>query len=112
MNRVQRIRRDLPGRRTEISSMDKQSISFPLYISRRPFSFFSPPSLICCSRGLESEQTSGSCCVMQIRRGKASSSLVRMYLGNTRKDLFAEDYREEHGWTIAFTEYCSFANLC
>lgn len=59
MNRVQRIRRDLPGRRMEISSMDKQSFSFPSCFSRHPFSLFCfspPPSLICCSRGLETHQ--------------------------------------------------------
>ena len=47
-----------------------------------------------------------------VRRGEAFSPLVRMSLGNTEQDLFAEDRRVERGWAIAFTECWSFANPC
>lgn len=99
MSRVQRIRRDLPGRRMEISSMDKQSFSFPLCFSRHPFLFcfvfFSPPpSLICCrgfNRLLEIAVELGL--GGERHWGKAHLILGRTFLGNTWEDLFGKGHR-------------------
>lgn len=98
MSRVQRIRRDLPGRRMEVSSMDKQSFSFPWCFSRHPFSFV-PPSLICC-RGFD-----WRCCGIGVRRGKALRKGTPHPWKNSGNTGFI--YQRPQGWAPAFT--CSFA---